>query len=81
MRDGNFVLSQHCRIELEVDGFSREDAKTAILNAKEFDNMTGDESHVRYVLFGTANDGRALNVVLFIHKGTVVVKTAYESFS
>lgn len=81
VKDGNFVISNHCRVELAVDAFSGQDAIAAILNAVECDKLTDDESHVRYVIYGQARDGRLLDVVVMIHQGTVIVKTAYESFS
>ncbi len=80
VRAGNFVISGHCQDELENDFLSVSDAVKAILNA-EFDKLTDDESHVRYVLYGEARDGRALDVIVMIHQGTVILKTAYESDS
>jgi hypothetical protein len=81
VRDGNFVISGHCQDELENDFLSVSNAVKAILNASEFDKLTDDESHVRYVLYGEARDGRALDVIVMIHQGTVILKTAYESDS
>ncbi len=81
VRAGNFVISGHCQDELENDFLSVSNAVKAILNASEFDKLTDDESHVRYVLYGEARDGRALDVIVMIHQGTVILKTAYESDS
>ena len=81
VRDGNVVISNHCRTELAADGFSGQDAITAILKSVECDKLKDDKSHVRYLIYGQARDGRPLNVVVMIHQGTVILKTAYESFS
>ena len=81
VRDGNYVITDHCQDELEKDFFSGLDAVAATLNASEFDRLTSDESPVRYVVFGVARDGRDLNVVVFLQQSTVVLKTAYESYS
>ena len=80
IREGNYIVSQHCRKELAEDGFLVQDAVAAILSSVECDIFTDDESHVRYVLYGQARDGRLLAVVVMIHQGTVILKTAYESF-
>lgn len=81
VREGNYVVSQHCRQELANDGFLIQDAVSAILSSVECDIFTDDESHVRYKLYGQARDDRALNVVVMVHQGTVILKTGYESFS
>ena len=81
IRDGNFLAKRHALDELEGDGFAELDAVAAILNAAEFDKLTDDESHVRYVFYGHARDDRPLAVVVTIHQGTVILKTAYEDIS
>lgn len=81
IRDGDFLVKGHVLDELEQDGFAELDAVAAILNASEFDKLTDDESHIRYIFYGNARDGRALTVVVTIHQGTVILKTAYEDFS
>ncbi len=80
MRDGNFLVSGHALDQLEQDGFAELDAVAAILSASEFDKVTDDESHIRYVFSGNARDGRVLTVVVIVHQGTVILKTAYEDF-
>ena len=81
VREGNYVVSQHCRKELANDGFLVQDAVSAILSSVECDIFTDDNSHVRHKLYGYARDDRPLNVVVTVHQGTVILKTAYESFS
>ena len=81
VRQGNYVVSQHCREQLAEDGFLVQDAIAAILSSVECDIFTDDESHVRYVVHGRARDDRPINVVVLTHQGTVILKTAYESFS
>ena len=76
----NFKPSFHCLKELKDEYFDLEDAVTAILNAKEFDKLTADESHIRYVLYGYARDGRAMKVTVFLSQGQVVIKTIYENY-
>lgn len=78
IREGKFRFSLHCLEELYDEGFTEQDAVKAIRNAPDFDKLTEDLSHVRYVLFGRAGDGRDLNVVVFFSQGTLVIKTAYE---
>ena len=78
LREGDFRFSLHCLEELFSDSFTEEDAIAAINSAMEFDKLSDDESHVRYVFHGRARDGRALSVVIFLSQGTVVLKTAYE---
>lgn len=80
VRDGNYVVSKHCREELLNDKFTVQDAVAAILSSVECDIFTDDESHVRYKLYGRAHDDRSLNVVVTVHQGTVILKTAYEGF-
>lgn len=79
VRSGDYIVSNHCSDALADEGFSDDDAVFAVLKAREYAKLTGDETHVRYVIYGTARDGRALDVVVFTHQGTVVFKTAYES--
>lgn len=80
VREGNYVVSKHCREELANDGFLLQDAVAAILSSVECGIFSDDESHRRYKLYGQARDGRALDVVVTIHQGTVILKTAYENF-
>lgn len=77
---GEFEFSYHCLLELADEDFMPSDAITAILNAKEFDKLTEDESHFRYALYGFANDGRAMKVVVFLSQGRVFIKTIHEYF-
>jgi hypothetical protein len=78
---GDFDFSFHCLLELAEDNFEPSDAVSAILNAKDFDKLTDDESHIRYVLYGNANDGRAIKIVVFLSHGRVFIKTIYEHFN
>ena len=79
IRAGNYLIGDHCSTELAYDGFSDQDAVTAVLNAEECDKLTGDESHIRFVIYGLARDGREIDVVVMIHEGTIIFKTAYEN--
>ena len=80
VRAGQWKLEEHVLDALQNDGFTIADAKYAILSAVEFDEMTGDESHIRYVVFGHAIDGRPLVIVMFFRGRSVRIKTAYEPF-
>lgn len=77
----NYNPSFHCLKELKDEYFILDDAVCAILNAKEFDKLTDDESHIRYVLYGYAKDGRAMKVTIFLSQGQVVIKTIYEDYA
>ncbi|HXH70734.1 MAG TPA: DUF4258 domain-containing protein [Pyrinomonadaceae bacterium] len=78
---GDFDFSFHCLLELAEENFEPSDAVSAILNAKDFDKLTDDESHIRYVLYGYANDGRAMKIVVFLSQRRVFIKTIYEHFN
>lgn len=78
---GNFIASDHCLNALEDEGFEELDAIKAIQIALDFDKLTSDESHVRYCIYGRARDGRSLTIVVLIHQGTVIFKTAYGDHS
>lgn len=78
VRSGHAEIEGHALIELRNDGFTAADAKHAILSAAEFEELTGDPSHIRYVLYGEASDGRPLNIVVFFQGRSVKIKTAYE---
>ena len=77
---GEFEFSRHCLLEPADEGFMPSDATAAILNAKKFDKLTDDESHVRYALCGFAGDGRAMKVIVFLSQEKVFIKTTYEYF-
>lgn len=77
---GEFEFTIHCLDELADEKFSLGDAISAILNASDFDKLTGDESHIRYVFYGCATDGRTMKVTVFLSQGSVFIKTVYEYF-
>ncbi len=80
VRAGLWYVEWHCLDELTKDGFTLGDLKNAILSTEECDELTGDPSHIRYVLYGRALDDRSLTVVVFFRGRNVRIKTAYEPY-
>lgn len=81
IRQGAYVLSAHVENELEDDGFTDQDLETALLNGaivrRERDNI----GRSKYVIEGTALDGRGFTAVVqpFQIRQLVVIVTAYET--
>lgn len=78
VRAGNYIAGGHFQKALADDRFYIEDAIFAILNAEECDKLTDDPSNTRYLIYGLTSDGREIDVIVTVHQGTVIFKTAYE---
>lgn len=79
VREGNYLFGKHCLEALADDGLDETDAIRAVLSADECTLQTDDESHHRWVIYGSAKDGRAIDIVVTMHQGKVIFETAYES--
>ncbi len=81
MRQGEYALSGHAENEMADDDFTDEDLESAILNGvivrRERDNI----GRPKYVIEGTARDGRGLTAVAqpFQTRQLVLIITAYET--
>lgn len=73
-----YVFLPHCLEELDDENFTVEEAVNAVLSPDDYFEFSNDESHIRYCFQGAANDGRMLNVIVFLHQGLVYFKTVYE---
>ncbi len=80
IRDGQWFVELHCLEELKNDGFTLGDLKNSLLSAVECNELTDDPSHIRYVIYGAALDGRSLTAVVFFRGRSVRIKTAYEPY-
>jgi hypothetical protein len=81
IRQGEYILSVHVENELENDGFTDQDLEAAILNGKIVRRERDEVDRPKYVIEGSALDGRALTVVVqpFQIRQLVVMVTAYET--
>ena len=81
VRDEAYVLSTHTENELEEDSFSDEDLEAAILNGAITQRERDDIGRPKYVIEGTATDGRGLTTVvqLFRTRQLVLIITVYET--
>ena len=81
IRQGAYVLSVHVENELEDDGFTDQDLETAILNGEIVRRERDNIGRLKYVLEGTALDGRGLTAVVqpFQIRQLIVIVTTYET--
>jgi len=79
VRQGEYLLSNHAENELDDDGFSDEDLETAVLNGKIVKRERDNIGRPKYVIEGTAVDGRGLTAVVqrFQTRQIIVILTAY----
>lgn len=80
VRPGQWYVETHCLEELKKDGFTLGDLKHAILSTLDFDELTDNPSHVRFVLYSQALDDRPLTAVVFFRGRNVRIKTVYEPY-
>jgi Domain of unknown function (DUF4258) len=75
------VLSIHVENELEDDNFTDQDLEAAILNGEIMRRERDTIGRPKYVIAGTALDGRSLTAVVqpFPTRRLVVMVTAYET--
>ena len=81
VRRGEYVLSAHVENELEDDGFTDQDLEAAILNGEIVRRERDNLGRPKYIIEGTALDGRGLTAVVqpFQTRHLVVMVTAYET--
>ncbi|MGH9947696.1 MAG: DUF4258 domain-containing protein [Pyrinomonadaceae bacterium] len=79
IRNGGYQVGEHCLQEIAADKLTLAEVISSILNANEFDKLTDDESHIRYKLYGLSSSEREIVVVVFFSKGTLFLKTVYET--
>jgi hypothetical protein len=81
IRQGAYVLSVHVENELEDDGFTDQDLEAAILNGEIVRRERDNIGRPKYVIEGTARDGRGLTAVVqpFQIRQLIVIVTAYET--
>jgi hypothetical protein len=81
IRRGEYILSIHVENELEDDGFTDQDLETAILNGEIVRRERDNIGRPKYVIEGTALDGRGLTAVVqpFQIRQLIVIVTAYET--
>jgi Domain of unknown function (DUF4258) len=81
IRQGEYVLSVHVENKLENDGFTDQDLEAAILNGEIVRRERDEVGRPKYVIEGSALDGRGLTAVaqLFQTRQLVVMVTAYET--
>jgi hypothetical protein len=81
VRQEDYVLSIHVENELESDGFTDQDLESAILNGEIVRRERDTLGRPKYVIEGTALDGRGLTAVVqpFQTRQLVVIVTVYET--
>jgi len=81
IRQGEYILSVHVENELEDDGFTDQDLEAAILNGKIVRRERDEIGRPKYVIEGSALDGRGLTAVVqpFQTRQLVVMVTVYET--
>ena len=81
VRQEEYALSVHAENELADDGFTDEDLESAILNGVIVQRERDNIGRPKYVIEGTALDGRGLTAVAqpFQTRQLVLILTAYET--
>ena len=76
---GEVFFSEHAYDELKADYFTTADAIRAIMNGEVVEKLTHDIRGTRYVISGTASDGREIEIVCRFHEiGNLIIITGYE---
>jgi hypothetical protein len=81
VKQGDYILSIHVEHELENDDFTEQDLEAAILNGEIIRRERDAISRPKYIIEGTALDGRGLTAVVqpFQTRRLVVIVTTYET--
>jgi len=81
VRRGEYVLSVHAENEMADDGLTDQDLEAAILNGRIVRRERDRIGRPKYVIEGTAMDGRGLTAVAqpFQTRQLILIITAYET--
>ena len=81
VRQGDYVLSIHVENELANDDFTEQDLEAAIFNGSIVRRERDAIGRPKYIVEGTALDGRGLTAVVqpFQTRQLVVMVTVYET--
>ena len=81
VRRGEYVLSVHAENEMADDGLTDQDLEAAILNGRIVRRERDRIGRPKYVVEGTAMDGRGLTAVAqpFQTRQLILIITAYET--
>ena len=81
VRRGEYVLSVHAENEMADDGLTDQDLEAAILNGRIVRRERDPIGRPKYVVEGTAMDGRGLTAVAqpFQTRQLILIITAYET--
>ena len=81
VRRGEYVLSVHAENEMADDGLTDQDLEAAILNGRIVRRERDRIGRPKYVIEGTAMDGRGLTAVAqpFQTRRLILIITAYET--
>jgi hypothetical protein len=81
VQQGDYILSIHVENELENDDFTEQDLESAILNGEIIRRERDAIGRPKYIIEGTALDGRGLTAVVqpFQTRQLVVIVTTYET--
>ena len=81
VRQGEYILSIHAENELADDRLTEQDLEAAILNGRIVRRERDRIGRPKYVIEGTALDGRGLTAVAqsFRIRQLVMIITAYET--
>ena len=78
VRSGRYEVTEHAILEAEADGFGPLDLRNGVLHGEIFRKLTRDPRGTRYIIRGTALDGRAIYIVCrFTELREVRIITAY----
>lgn len=78
IRDGLYRLTDHAIEEMDDEGISDADVAAAVVTGKLARRLTHDPRGTRYVMRGSCNDGRRLEVVCRLIGARVRVLTVYR---
>lgn len=77
-QDGQYVYSNHARVEMNDDGLADADIASAVMRGRLVVRQTRGHRGTRYVVHGPAQDGQTVAVVCRLRETAVRVITVYR---
>ncbi len=78
--EGLYYFSTHAIEELQKDDLTTEDAEFAIFNGEIINKLDHDLRGTRYIILGTTDEEKELEICCRIENGYVIIITCYAEF-